>query len=88
MKLAASGYRWDGQQGNLQATVTLLAEDSTPFFEDSVNLSKQASRHRFAETVLKGFPELKGKDIESQLLQLLWQAKNQQQKAEEEVAEN
>jgi len=82
MKLVASGYKWDGQQGNLQATVTLLAEDSTPLFEDSVSLSKQASRHRFAQTVLRRFPELKGKDIESQLLQLLWQAKGQQEKAE------
>ena len=85
MKLVASGQKWDGQQGNLQATVTLLAEDSTPLFEDSVSLSKQASRHRFAETVSKRFPELKGRDIESQLLQLLWRAKDQQKEAEEET---
>jgi len=87
MKLVASGYKWDGRQGNLQATVTLLAKDSTPLFEDSVSLSKQASRHRFAQTVLRKFSELKGKDIESQLLQLLWQAKDQQQEAEGEIAE-
>lgn len=86
MRLVAEGYKWDGQ-GNLHATVTLLAEDSTPLFEDSVSLSKQASRHRFAQTVLKRFSELKGKDIESQLLQLLWQAKDQRQEAEEEIAE-
>lgn len=85
MKLVASGYKWDGQQGNLQATVTLLAEDSTPLFEDSVSLSKQASRHRFAQTLSRTFPELKGKDIESQLLQLLWQAKDQQKEGEEEI---
>jgi len=86
MKLVAEGYKWDGHR-NLQATITLLTEDGTPLFEDSVSLSKQASRHRFAQTVLKRFPELKGKDIESQLLQLLWQAKDQQQEAEEEIAE-
>lgn len=87
MKLVASGCKWDGQQGNLQATVTLLAEDSTPLFEDSVSLSKHASRSRFAQTVLKRFPELKGKDVESQLLQLLWQARDEQQEAEDETAE-
>jgi len=85
MRLVAEGYKWDGRR-NLQATVTLLADDSTPLFEDSVSLSKHACRRRFAQTVLKGFPELKGKDIESQLLQLLWQAKDQQQEAEEEIA--
>ncbi len=85
MKLVAEGYKWDGQR-NLQATVTLLADDSTPLFEDSVSLSKQASRYRFAQMVLKRFSELKGKDIESQLLMLLWQAKDQQQEDEEEIA--
>ena len=85
MRLVAEGYKWDGR-GSLQARVTLLAEDSTPLFEDSISLSKQASRHRFAQTLLKRFPQLKGKDIESQLLQLLWQAKDQQQEAEEEIA--
>lgn len=86
MRLVGEGYKWDGR-GNLQATLTLLAEDGTQLFEDSVSLSKQASRHRFAQTVSKRFPELKGKDIESQLLQLLWQAKDQRQEAEEEIAE-
>jgi hypothetical protein len=86
MKLVAEGYKWDGHR-NLQATITLLAEDGTSLFEDSVSLSKQASRYRFGQTVLKRFPELKGKDVESQLLQLLWQAKDQQEEAEEEIAE-
>lgn len=81
MKLVASGHRWDGR-GNLQATITLLADDETPLFEDFVALSRQNSRCRFAQVLLKRVPQLKGKDIEAQLLQLLWQAKDQWEEVE------
>jgi hypothetical protein len=87
VKLTASGYKWDGR-GDLHAIIVLLADDEeTPLYQDSINLSKSASRHRLAHALLKRFPQLKGKDIEGQLLYLLWQAKSQQQEAEEAPAE-
>ena len=87
MRLVANGCKKDGR-GELQATVTLLDDDNkTPLFEDSVNLSQHASRHRFGRTVLKDFPELEGKDIEGQLLQLLWNAKAQDTQEAGEIKE-
>ncbi len=84
-KLVAKRCRWNGR-AELQTTVTLLDKSESPLFEDSVNLSKQSSRYRFAQTLQKRFPNLKGKDIESQLLKLLWQTESQQEEAEEEAA--
>jgi hypothetical protein len=81
VKLTLSKYRFDSH-GNLQAAVTLLADDETPLFEDFINLSKQSSRYRFAQSISKRFPELKGKDIESQLLQLLWKAQDEHDEVE------
>jgi len=83
VKLIADAYRWDGC-GNLQATITLLADDDNPLFQDVVNLSKQSSRVHFARTLGKKLPDLKGRDIEGQLLQLLFQAKSQHEEVEGE----
>lgn len=83
MRLLASGHKWNGS-GDVLATITLMDEDETPLFEDSINLSKQSSRHRFAQSLLKRVPESNGKDTDAQLLQLLWQAKGHQAGAEEE----
>lgn len=78
MKLVATGHNRNGQ-GSIEATVTLLAEDGTQLFQDSLSLSKHNSRRRFSKVLLSRFPELRGRDIEAQLLQLLWNAEAQSQ---------
>lgn len=73
MKLRLASYRWNSQ-GELVGTVTLEDNAGNPLYQDWLSLSRQASRRRFAATLQKLFPELKGRDIEGQLLNLLWEA--------------
>jgi hypothetical protein len=70
--------------GDIKANITLLAADGSPLYEDSINLTKRSSRDRFANAVCEKFPQLKGKDIESQLSQLLWKEKTEEPKPSED----
>ena len=74
MKLVADAYK-RGANGEIRATINILDDDDKMLYVDSVNLSKQSSRERFKDNFEEKFPKHRGKDIESQLLQLLREAK-------------
>jgi hypothetical protein len=57
--------------GEILATVVLVDESGVDLFSDRVNLTLIRSRGQFAKELLKRFPDLKGQDLEGQLLELM-----------------
>ena len=57
--------------GEILATVVLVDESGAELFSDRVNLTLIRSRGQFAKELLKRFPDLKGQDLEGQLLELM-----------------
>ena len=57
--------------GEILATVVLVDESGVDLLSDRVNLTLIRSRGQFAKELLKRFPDLKGQDLEGQLLELM-----------------
>jgi hypothetical protein len=70
-KLECQGFRRNSI-GEVQATITLVeAASGDKIFTDMVNLSSSKGRAELAATLTRKVPSLKGRDVESQLLELL-----------------
>lgn len=83
MKLELEKYSMNAK-GAIEGTIVLRNDDSENIYEDEIKLSNQRQRQRFAADLETKYPQLRGRDLEAQLLRLLWNAKDELAQSAEE----